>query len=75
MDKGFTHQGQVKRLDPAYEKAGLGTYTVLLKRQGANWVTEGGRVFGSLSGKEPKRNPTCKLLLSTVTEIQSEDNC
>ncbi|GAB1077493.1 MAG: hypothetical protein SAqTSB_36300 [Shewanella algae] len=74
MGAEYTHQGLVKRLDPAYEKVGMGTYKVFLKRHGANWVTEGGRVFGSLSGNEPKRNPTCKLLLSSITELENEDN-
>lgn len=64
-----THTGRVKRLDIGkYAGTGLEYYNVKLMRLGANWITQGGTVFGSQSGK-PKGRRDVQLMVVSVTPI------
>lgn len=46
-----THKARVRRTDPKLKGGKLEFYHVKIAAQGANWVTEGGVVFGGATGK------------------------
>lgn len=73
MDKSFvaTHTGRVRRDDPRWSRTKLEYYHVNLMRHGANWITEGGTVFGAATGK-PKRGNDRHLQTFTIKPIEPE---